>query len=277
VPTSEDAIAENQRVWDEWTRIHVDSAFYDVAGFKDGTSPIRIKDYELDEVGDVTGKSLLHVQCHFGLDTLSWARLGATVTGADFSEAGIAAARALAADVGIDASFVRSSVYDLPDTLAGEFDVVYTSNGVLGWLPNIRRWAKVVAHFVKPGGFLYVTEIHPVAFVFDDMNVAPGELRLRYPYWEHEQPIDNEVHGSYADLNAPTEPGLVEHGWDRSMGEIVTAVVDAGLRIDFLHEFPFVNWAVPFLVKSDEGGYRLPPGTQGELPLFFSLKATKPV
>jgi hypothetical protein len=91
-----------------------------------------------------------------------------------------------------------------------------------------------------------------------------------------EQPIDNEVHGSYADLNAPTEPGLIEHGWDRSLGEIVTALIDAGLRIDFLHEFDFVNWAVPFLVKSEDGRYRLPPGTKGELPLFFSLKATRP-
>ena len=277
MPTSEEAIRENQRVWDAWTKIHVDSAFYDVASFKDGTKPNRIGDYEMAEVGDVTGKTLLHLQCHFGLDTLSWARLGATVTGADFSEAGIAAARALAEDVGIDATFVRSDLYDLPEALAGEFDVVYTSGGVLGWLPDIRRWAKVAAHYVKPGGFLYVTEVHPVAYVFDDdQTVGPGELRLRYPYWEHEQPIDVEVHGSYADLNAPTEPGLVEHGWDHSLGEIVTALIDAGLRIDFLHEFDFLVWQLPFLVKSEDGRYRLPPDTKGQLPLFFSLKATKP-
>jgi len=276
VPTSDEAVRENQRVWDAWTKIHVDSAFYDVASFKDGTNAIRIADYEREEVGDVTGKTLLHLQCHFGLDTLSWARLGARVTGADFSEAGIAAARALAEDLGIDAQFVRSDLYELPNALSGQFDVVYTSNGVLGWMPDIRRWAKVAAHFVKPGGFLYVTEIHPVAFVFDDENVGPGELRLRYPYWSHEQSIDVEVHGSYADLNAPTEPGLVEHGWDHGLGEIVTALIDAGLRIDSLHEFDFVNWAVPFLVKSEDGRYRLPPGTKGQLPLFFSLKATRP-
>jgi len=275
---TQDPLSDNLKTWEAWTKIHVDSAFYDVASFKDGTNPNRIADYEMAEVGDVSGKSLLHLQCHFGLDTLSWARLGATVTGADFSEAGIAAARALAEDVGIDATFVRSDLYDLPEALAGEFDVVYTSGGVLGWLPDIRRWAKVAAHYVKPGGFLYVAEVHPVAYVFDDnQNVGPGELRLRYPYWEHEQPIDVEVHGSYADLNAPTESGLVEHGWDHSLGEIVTALIDAGLRIDFLHEFDFVEWSLPWLVKSEsDGRYRLPPGTAGQLPLFFSLKASKP-
>jgi hypothetical protein len=242
-----DPIAMNKRVWDAWTAIHVDSAFYDVASFRDGRRGIRLSDYEREEVGDVTGKTLLHLQCHFGMDTLSWARLGATVTGADFSPAAVDAARKLADEVG------------------------------LGWLPDIRRWATVAAHFVKPGGFLYVTEIHPVAQVFnDDDDVAPGELSLRYPYWEHEEPISIEVQGSYADRTAPTA-GLVENGWDHSMGEIVTALIDAGLRLDFLHEFDFVNWPVPWLVKSDDDGrYRLPPGTKGELPLFFSLKATKP-
>ena len=272
-----DPIAENKRVWDAWTAIHVDSAFYDVESFRDGRNGIRLSDYEREEVGDVSGKTLLHLQCHFGMDTLSWARLGATVTGADFSPAAVSAARNLADEVGIGATFVESNLYDLPSALEGEFDIVYTSNGVLGWLPEIRPWASVAAHFVKPGGFLYVTEIHPVAHVFnDDDDVAPGELSLRYPYWEHEEPISIEVQGSYADRTAPT-PGLVENGWDHSMGEIVTALIEAGLRLDFLHEFDFVNWPVPWLVKSDDDGrYRLPPGTKGQLPLFFSLKATKP-
>jgi hypothetical protein len=153
--------------------------------------------------------------------------------------------------------------------------VVYTSRGVLGWLPDIRRWAEVVAHFVKPGGIFYITEVHPVAQVFDDEEVTPGELRLRYPYWEHERPLTFDVQGSYADREAPTE-GLVEHSWDHALGEIVTALIDAGLRIDFLHEFDFAEWAIPFLVASDDGKWRLPSDSTGELPLFFSLKATKP-
>jgi SAM-dependent methyltransferase len=271
----DDSLRENQHLWDAWTRIHVGSAFYDVASFVDGSHPIRIADYERDEVGPVEGRTLLHLQCHFGLDTLSWARLGARVTGIDFSSEAVAAARALARDVGVDARFIQSNLYDAPAVLDEEFDVVYTSRGVLGWLPDIPAWARVAARFVRPGGTFYVTEIHPVAQVFAEEGVAPGELRLGYPYWSHPEPLTFDVKGSYADPAAPTE-GLVEHGWDHSLGEIVTALVDAGLQVDFLHEHPFVEWPIAFLVRSDDGRYRLPPDAKGELPLFFSLRAHKP-
>lgn len=275
-PTHDEALRANRELWDAWTTINAASDFYDVASFRDGTDPIRIADYERDEIGPVDGRSLLHLQCHFGLDTLSWARLGATVTGVDFSEAGIATARALAEELGIPATFLVSNVYDLPDRLDGSFDIVYTSKGVLGWLPDIAAWARVVARFVKPGGCFYLTEIHPVADVFEDEGVAPGELRLRYPYWSHpDSPLRFEVHGSYADPTAPTE-GLVEYGWDHSLGEIVTALIDAGLQLDFLHEFDFVDWPMPYLVESADGRWRLPPGTSGQLPLFFSLRASRP-
>jgi SAM-dependent methyltransferase len=274
---TEDALRDNQRLWDAWTKINYESAFYDVASFRDGRQPIRLSDYELAEVGEVAGRSLLHLQCHFGLDTLSWARLGATVTGIDFSPAAITTARMLADEVRLRATFVESAIYDLPSALDGAFDIVYTSKGVLGWLPDIGRWARVAAAYVKAGGFLYVTEIHPVALVFDDEDdVAAGELRLRYPYWEHAEPISLPVQGSYADPDAPTAPDLVEHGWGHGLGEIVSAVIDAGLRLDFLHEYDFVEWPVPWLVRSADGRYRLPPGSAGQLPLFFSLKATRP-
>ena len=276
----DDPLAENRKLWDVWTKAHVASEFYDVASFKaGGDRGIRVTDYERDEVGDVTGKTLLHLQCHFGLDTLSWARLGAIVTGADFSPEGVAAARALADEVGLSAEFVCSNLYDLPTALGlpegGGFDVVYTSSGVLGWLPDIREWARVVAHFVKPGGFFYITEVHPVAMAFENEGVEPGELRLQYPYWTHADPIVFPVVGSYADPSAPTE-GLREHGWDHGLGQIVTALIDAGLRIDFLHEFPFCLWRLDFLQERDDGRFYLPDGTPGELPISFSLKATKP-
>jgi SAM-dependent methyltransferase len=270
------ALRANRDLWDAWTKINFGSAFYDVASFRNGERPVRLADYELDEVGPVEGKTLLHLQCHFGLDSLSWARVGAIVTGADFSPEGVATARALAAELDIPATFVIANLYDLPDELNGQFDVVYTSNGVLGWLPDIAGWARVVAHFVKPGGFFYVTEIHPVAQVFENEDVQPGELRLTYPYWSHREPLTFEVHGSYADPSAPTD-GLVEHGWDHSLGEIVSALIDAGLRIEFLHEFDFANWPIDFLVEGDDGCWRMPPGTAGQLPLFFSLKASKPL
>jgi len=272
---TDDALRDNLETWQAWTQIHLGSDFYDVASFRDGSNPIRVRDYEIEEVGPVAGKTLLHVQCHFGLDTLSWARLGARVTGADFSPAAIEAATGLAADVGVEARFVVSNLYELPANLDGDFDIVYTSRGVLGWLSDIRRWAKVAAHFVKPGGFLYIAEVHPVAQVFDDEDVEPGELRLRYPYWEHERPFSYDVEGSYADRSAPT-PGLREHSWNHGLGEIVTALADAGLHIDFLHEFDFTEWAVPFLVEREDSKWRLPGDANGRLPLFFSLKATKP-
>src|SRR3954453_19204585 len=270
---TDELLGQNLATWEAWTQIHVGSDFYDVKSFRDGTRPIRVRDYEIDEVGPVQGKSLLHLQCHFGLDTLSWARLGARVTGADFSQAAIGAARSLADEVAIAADFVVSNGYELPANLDRQFDIVYTSRGVLGWLPDIRAWANVVAHFVKPGGFFYITEIHPVANVFDDENVGPGELRLKYPYWEHGQPLTFAVEGSYADRSASTE-GLTEHNWDHSVGEIVTALIDAGLTIDFLHEFDFMEWELPWLVKGDDEHWRL-PASEAQLPLFFSLKASK--
>jgi SAM-dependent methyltransferase len=269
-----EAIRDNNALWDEWTRIHKTSAFYDLEGFKRGG--VRLRPYELDEIGPVDGLELLHLQCHFGIDTLSWARLGARVTGADFSLAGVELARSVATEIGIDgARFVHSDLYDLPTVLDGTFDLVYTSRGVLRWLPDVRRWAEVIAHFVRPGGRFYITEIHPVAQVFEDDDIEPGELRLRYPYWQHVEPLSFPVIGSYAEPTA--EVGVhTEHGWNHGLGEIVTALVDAGLRIDSLREYPFVDWPVEFLVEAPDGTYRLPAGTPGELPLFFSILATKP-
>jgi len=274
VTDSADALRENNALWDEWTRIHEASEFYDLAAFKRGG--IRLKEFELEEIGPVEGLEILHLQCHFGMDTLSFARLGARVTGADFSEVAIDLARSVADEIGHpEARFVRANLYDLPDVLEGTFDLVYTSGGVLGWLPDIRDWARVVAHFVRPGGRFYITEIHPVALVFDDGDVAPGELRLRYPYWEHATPIISPVVGSYADRDAAVKT-KTEHSWDHGLGEIVTALIEAGLRIEFLHEFPFVLWPTPFLEEQPNGTYRLPASSRGELPLFFSLLASKP-
>ena len=261
----------NRALWDEWTAINYRSDFYRVADFKAGLNKLRA--YEMAEVEPVRGKDLLHLQCHFGLDTLCWARLGARVTGVDFSTAAISQAQALAQDVGLDARFVQSDIYELPQHLEGTFDVVYTSRGVLGWLPDIESWARVAAHFVKPGGFFYITEIHPVAQVFDD-DEGVRDLRLRYPYFSQPEPISTPTRGSYADRNARVTQEF-EYGWSHGLGEIVTALTAAGLHIDFLHEFPFAEWPISFLEPAPEGTHRLPPEDDGKLPLFFSLKASK--
>jgi SAM-dependent methyltransferase len=267
-------IADNRVLWDEWTAIHEISAFYDLDGFRRGG--VRLRPYEIEEIGPVAGKSLLHLQCHFGIDTLSWARLGARVTGADFSDVAVNLARRLAEEIGFpEARFVRSELYDLPAVLDDQFDVVYTSGGVLGWLPDIRRWAQVVAHFVRPGGRFYLAEIHPVAQAFENEGVEEGQLLLRYPYWEHRQPLSLPVKGSYADRTAAVE-AKVEHSWDHGLGEIVTALIDAGLEIRALREYPFLHWQLDFLTRAPDGTWRLPPSVEGELPLYFSILAVKP-
>ena len=270
-----DPIRDNQVLWDTWTGIHEQSAYYDLVGFRAGG--VRVRDDEIAALGDVRGRTLLHLQCHFGLDTLSWARLGAVVTGADFSPRAIALATSLADELGFaDARFVESDVYDLPAKLAGTFDIVYTSRGVLGWLPDIRRWAEVVAHFVAPGGTFLIKEIHPVAQALENEGVAPGELRFEYPYWEHPEPLTFAVTGSYADPHADVGD-VVEHGWDHGLGEIVSALVAAGLRIEDLVEHPYLEWGADFLVeRPGTGTWVLPDTVRGELPLMFSLRASKP-
>jgi SAM-dependent methyltransferase len=195
-------VAANRALWNEWTPIHVRSAFYDVDGWRSGRRDLL--PLLVDEVGDVAGKDLLHLQCHFGLDTLSWARRGARATGVDFSERAIEQARDLAAATGLDARFVVSDVVELPASLEGDFDVVFTSLGVLSWLPDVPRWAEVVAHFVRPGGFFYIAEAHPFAWAFDDEDTAT-ELRLRYHYWPSQEPLVFSDTESYADPEVPVE------------------------------------------------------------------------
>jgi len=149
----------NLRRWNELVGLHAESEEYDLEGFIAGKSSLHT--VELEALGDVSGRSLLHLQCHFGLDTLSWARLGARVTGIDFSDSGIELARRIADRIGVDAEFVCCNVYDLPEHLEGEFDIVYTSYGVLCWLHDINEWARLVSNYLKPGGTFFIAEFHP--------------------------------------------------------------------------------------------------------------------
>jgi len=258
----------NRKLWEEWVPIHVKSRFYGVDNFVAGGNSLNT--LELDEVGDVEGKNLLHLQCHFGMDTLNWARRGAHVTGMDFSESAIEQARELAVRCNLDARFVCCNLYDLPQNLLGQFDIVYTSYGVLGWLPDIPRWAQIAASYVKPGGFFYIAEFHPFALVFDDN--AP-ELRYRYSYFDKEA-LHFDVNGSYADMEAQTQ-AKEEIGWDHPLSEIVNSLIDNGLHLEYLHEFPFsVYQQFPFLIPDGHGIYNFPDGKK-PIPLMFSLKATK--
>src|SRR5579859_1194418 len=195
----QDYMNANRALWDELTPIHARSAFYDVEGFKRGR--ISLMNIEREEVGDVAGKSLLHLQCHFGMDTLSWARLGASVTGVDFSEKAIALARSLSQELDIPARFLQANIYDLPEMLSEQFDLVYTSYGVLGWLPDIQGWGQVVAHFLKPGATFYIVEGHPFLMIFDDASGVTS-YRMGLPYFQGPEPPLFEGNGDYGDPKA---------------------------------------------------------------------------
>jgi SAM-dependent methyltransferase len=263
----------NRRHWDEVVPIHVASEMYHVDDFRAGKS--KLKHVELQELGDVRGKSLLHLQCHFGLDTLSWAREGAVVTGIDFSAPAIEAARALAAECCIDARFLLSNVYELPEKLDGRFDIVFTSYGALCWLPDIPRWARVAAHFVKPGGTFYVAEFHPIVGIFDDAPNAT-ELRVRWPYFQQADPLRWEALGTYVDRSIPLE-NYVTYEWPHPTSQVLTALIDAGLRIEFFHEFPFTPFAqLPSLMAWGDDGYNHLKAHDGSLPLVYSIRARKP-
>lgn len=264
-------LRSNQFLWDDWTRLHSAGSDYDIEGFRAGKN--TLKRIELEELGDVSGKSLLHLQCHFGMDTLSWARLGAEVTGIDFSANAIDLARRLSEETGIAARFVQSNIYDLPDALSGRFDIVFTSYGVISWLPDLAAWGRIISHFLKPGGTFYIAEGHPFMWVFEDTADKRG-IEPRWPYFQGSEPLKFDVKGSYA---APdSEYTGVEYGWNHSLSEVVDALASQGLRIEFLHEFPFLCWkAFSVMEKGEDGWWRLPEPLN-VIPLMFSIKATKP-
>ncbi len=261
----------NRQSWDERTPTHAKSDFYDVESFKRGKPSLM--PLEREEVGDVTGKSLLHLQCHFGMDTMSWARLGAKATGLDFSDQAIGLARSLSEELGIDAEFVLTSVYDLPDVLEGQYDIVFTSYGALTWLPDLKRLAEVVAQFLKPGGFFYVVDHHPFGNVFYDEEDAT-DLR---PYYKYSDPADNPLELAPGPTYTDGSPDVFSktYQWNHGVGDILNSLITAGLTIAFFHEFHFSQYrALPMMEKGEDGWWRLPEG-QASVPMLFSLKATK--
>jgi SAM-dependent methyltransferase len=265
----------NRDHWDEATDLHAGGNIYGIEDFKAGRC--KLHRIEVEELGDVSGKTLLHLQCHFGLDTLSWARRGAIVTGVDFSPKAIALARSLAAEAGIAAQFVESDVYALPASLSGRFDIVFCSYGVLCWLPDLKRWGEIVAGYLEPGGIFYIVEGHPFARVFpmdEDIKDGSPELRPYFPYFHDPAGTRWEPGSDYADPTARyTVP---EHTWQHTMADIVNALVSAGLRIDFLHEFPYCAWKIVAFAEPVDAGYWGLPARFSALPLLFSLQATKP-
>ena len=252
----------NRSYWNELVAIHASSEFYNLQAFKSGVSTLH--SIERTEIEDVQGKHLLHLQCHFGLDTLSWARLGAKVVGVDFSEKAIELADSLAREMDIPARFICSDVYDLHTKLRRRFDIVFNSYGVLTWLPDLSPWAKVLARFLKPTGFVYIVDDHPYASMLDE-----AEDGTVLPSYQSPEPMWLPPGGSYADRTAPVVNGHYE--WHHTLGELVGSLVEAGLVIESLREFPVCSWQRFSAMSKDEDGWWRMAGDP--FPLTFSLKA----
>jgi SAM-dependent methyltransferase len=283
LPEGTDWRALNRANWDARVPIHAASRFYDIQGFVGGRATLR--DFELAEVGDVSGRTLLHLQCHIGPDTLSWARLGATVTGLDFSGPALETARSIAAQIGAtDARFVESDVYDAATALEGRtFDIVYTGLGALCWLPDVERWARTAASLVTPGGFLYLAEFHP----FSDILADDGKtVELDYFTTDPRMWTEGETYTDYTAAAAggpapdatdgvPLSGHTVSVDWQHGLGDVVSALIAADLRIELLREHDYTLFPrFPHLLV-DGDRYTLPPG-QPRVPLMYSIRASKP-
>jgi SAM-dependent methyltransferase len=259
----------NRALWDEMACVH-ERAYEEIGILGEGGEVLD--EVELRELGDVRGKTMLHLQCHIGTDSLAWARHGAIVTGVDFSSQAIRCAERLREGLGLDATFICANVYDLPTRLEATFDIVYTSRGVLCWLSDLEEWGRIVGRFLKSGGVFYLLESHPILNALEEES--PGVISFVSSYFHRREPAVWEAGGpDYADpTHALQHPS---HEWDWTVGDIVNSLVDAGLRIESLneHEYEF-HRRFPSM-ESVGRRFRL-PGYEGKLPLLLSLRARKP-
>lgn len=255
----------NLAAWNLKTGIHVDSEFYDNKTFLEGVS--SLKHIETGLLGDVKGKSILHLQCHFGQDTISLSRLGANVTGVDFSDKAIDYARDMAEKLSVNTRFICSDIYELPEMLAEKFDVVFTSYGVLGWLPDLERWAKVVSSYLKPGGQFIMVEFHPVVWMFDENFKS-----IDYSYFNAGEIVET-MEGTYAERSSAVEYSTIT--WNHSLGEVLGNLIGAGIRIAKFEEYDYSPYSCfKNMLKVDEDKYRI-KHLDGKVPMVFAVKGVK--
>lgn len=255
----------NKKLWDSRTEHHVGSEFYDMQSFMAGKS--SLKEIELELLGDVKGKKLLHLQCHFGQDTLSLARMGAEVTGADLSGKAIYKAREIAKELSLDAKFICCDLYSLPEYLNEQFDIVFTSYGTIGWLPDMKAWAQIVARYMKPGGKFVFADFHPAMWMFDN-NLE----YVQYSYFNREA-IQEEEQGTYADKDAAIN--LKSVGWNHDLAEVMQSLLDAGLKLEVFREYDYSPYdCIAKSVLVADGKYQV-AGLEGKIPLVYALKCSK--
>jgi SAM-dependent methyltransferase len=267
--------AINRAHWDEKVALHLGPRGYNLASLRAGHG--RFNAIEEAELWPIDGSRILHLQCHFGADSLKFAQRGATVVGLDFSAPAIAAARRLAGELGLAgrASFVHADLYDAPAAIpeTAAFDMVFVTWGAISWLPDIYRWAQIVCHFLKPGGSLYLAEAHPTAMVFDDATALPdGRPGYFAPYFSRDPVVMEEAY-DYVD-ETTTVANATTYTWVHPLGNVVSGLLNANLQLDWLHEHDAVTWHMfDVLVRSADGLWRWPD--KPWLPLAYSLRATR--
>jgi len=255
----------NRESWNQRTHVHIDSAFYNVEGFKNGKNSLN--DIELRLLGDVKGKRILHLQCHFGQDTLSLARMGAEVTGVDLSDIAIEKAYELAFSIGEEAAFICCDLYDLPNHLVGHFDIVFTSYGTIGWLPDLNKWAEIISLYLKPGGKFVFAEFHPVVWMFDNDYDSIG-----YRYF-NSGPIVETESGTYADTSADLVQQYIT--WNHGTAEVLTSLINSGLSIAVFEEFDFSPYnCFKGTLECEPGKFRIEK-LGDKIPMVFALVAEK--
>lgn len=268
--------ADNLAAWDERAPAHARAAGYKVQSFLDDPRYISdVVSFDVPRLGRIKGLTGLHLQCHIGTDTISLARLGATMTGLDFSGASIAEATRLAEATGASVDFVQADAYDAAKVLGKErFDFVFTGIGALCWLPDVRLWAKVIHALLKPGGFLFIREGHPMMWTIDEQ--VEDAIVVHYPYFETTEPTTDDHDGSYLETDT-TFAASVSHSWNHGLGETVMALLDTGMELELLEEHDSCPWeALPGkLVEDEHGEWRLIEGRE-RLPMTYTLRARKP-
>jgi SAM-dependent methyltransferase len=265
-------MAANRLNWDERTAIHLRNrtGFYPIDRVRAGDDAIG--EPEDAELGDLARKRLVHLQCHFGLDTIRLARRGAFATGLDFSASAISAARSLAAELRVSARFVEGNVYDAPALLEAPYDIAFVTWGAIIWLPDIRRWAQVVASLLAPGGWLYLAEGHPSTLSLEEVD---GRL-VAARSWRTAATAPFEYDDATTFTGDPTPLAHTRsYEWCHPLSDIIGGLLEAGLHLDFLHEHERLPWRYfPMMVEAEDWGYRLPDG-HPPLPLSFSLRASR--
>jgi 2-polyprenyl-3-methyl-5-hydroxy-6-metoxy-1,4-benzoquinol methylase len=255
----------NKKSWNNRVDTHVSSDFYDMENFLKGKN--SLKSIELGLLGDLRDKKVLHLQCHFGQDSISMARMGAEVVGVDLSDKAIDKATEIASTMNVDAKFIQSDIYDLKNHLDEQFDIVFTSYGTIGWLPDMNRWADIVSHFLKPGGKFVFVEFHPVVWMFDD-----AFEKVAYNYFNVEAIIEDES-GTYADRSAEIQQTYMM--WNHDLGEVLTALISQGLELKQFQEFDYSPYnCFQGTEKIDEDHYII-KHLGNRIPLVYALTASK--